>query len=130
MRNCISYSKRMFLLYRNNDVRNTLYKKRKFRNKFNQDELLRRNLAVHVSNDFVTKKNFSKIYHDNSFQINLRTFEQKLQFAKNIVDQAYYSKLKNMFTFVLIVNACVFIIINHITNLIIFRQITKTHFIL
>ena len=31
----------------------------------NEDELLRRNLAVYVSNDFVTKKEILKIHHDN-----------------------------------------------------------------
>ena len=33
----------------------------------NKDELLRRNLAIYVSNDFVTKKIIFKIYYDDSF---------------------------------------------------------------
>ena len=32
-----------------------------------EDELLRRSLAVYVSNDFVTKKKIFKIHHDDSF---------------------------------------------------------------
>ena len=31
----------------------------------NEDELLRRNLAVYVSNDSVTKKEIFKIHHDD-----------------------------------------------------------------
>ena len=33
----------------------------------NEDELLRRDLAVYVSNDFVTKKKIFKIYYDDFF---------------------------------------------------------------
>ena len=33
----------------------------------NEDELLRRGLAVYVSNDFVTKEEIFKIHHDNFF---------------------------------------------------------------
>ena len=33
----------------------------------NEDELLRRSLAVYVLNDFITKKEIFKIYHDNFF---------------------------------------------------------------
>ena len=32
-----------------------------------EDELLRRNLAVYVSNDFVTKKEILKTHHDDFF---------------------------------------------------------------
>ena len=31
----------------------------------NEDELLRRSLAIYVSNDFVTKKKIFKTHHDN-----------------------------------------------------------------
>ena len=31
----------------------------------NEDELLRRNLAVYISNDFVTKQKILKIYYNN-----------------------------------------------------------------
>ena len=62
------------------------------------------------------------------FQIILRTLKQKIRFVKNIFDEIYYLKSKNMFTFVLIVSACAFIIINHIINLISFCQMTKIHF--
>ena len=33
----------------------------------NENELLRRDLVIYVSNDFVTKKNFFKIHHDDFF---------------------------------------------------------------
>ena len=33
----------------------------------NEDELLRRDLAVYVSNNFIIKKEILKIYHDNFF---------------------------------------------------------------
>ena len=32
-----------------------------------EDELLRRNFAVYVSNNFITKKKIFKIHHDNFF---------------------------------------------------------------
>ena len=32
-----------------------------------EDELLRRNFAIYVSNDFVTKKKILKIHHDDFF---------------------------------------------------------------
>ena len=32
-----------------------------------EDELLRRNLAVYVSNDFIMKKEIFKTYHDDFF---------------------------------------------------------------
>ena len=33
----------------------------------NEDELLRRSLAIYISNDFVTKKEILKTYHDDFF---------------------------------------------------------------
>ena len=33
----------------------------------NEDELLRRNLAIYVSNNFITKKEIFKIHHNNFF---------------------------------------------------------------
>ena len=32
-----------------------------------EDELLCRNLAIYISNDFIIKKKFFKIYHDDFF---------------------------------------------------------------
>ena len=46
----------------------------------------------------------------------MRAFELKMRFAKNNFDQTCYLKLMNMFAFILIVSACVFIIINYITK--------------
>ena len=31
----------------------------------NEDKLLRRNLAIYILNDFITKKKIFKIHHDN-----------------------------------------------------------------
>ena len=33
----------------------------------NEDELLRRSLAIYISNDFIIKKKFFKIHYDNFF---------------------------------------------------------------
>ena len=41
----------------------------------NEDELLRRDLAVYISNDFATKKIFLKFIIMIRFQIILRAFE-------------------------------------------------------
>ena len=62
------------------------------------------------------------------FQMILRAFEQRIRFAKNIFDQTYYSRLKNIFALILIVSICAFIIINCMMNLILFRRMTKIHF--
>ena len=62
------------------------------------------------------------------FQIILSALEQEMRFEENIFNQVYYSKLKNLFASALIVSVCVFIIINFIMNLILFRRMTKIHF--
>ena len=87
----------------------------------NEDELLRQNLAIYVSNDFVMKKEIFQIHYNDFFLNYFARVQTENVIRKKYFNQIYYLKLINMFAFILIVNACVFIIINRIINLMLFH---------
>ena len=92
-----------------------------------KNDLLHWMLTVYMPKNAIT---INKILHKNHDDSNVKHFSKKRTkktIKKNIIDLIWSNKLLNMFTFVLFVNACVFIIINLMVFWNQFFLMTKNH---